>query len=102
YDSPSYRLKASLISLATFGYGNQVVAPNVEAMRTFEGFVEVLRNVLPPDIGFRDLSIRLPDVVLECDSGDFSLDAASGGIAAIVDMSWQIYIKSLISSSFVV
>ena len=29
--SPSYRLKAALISLAMFGYGNQVVAPNNEA-----------------------------------------------------------------------
>lgn len=95
-ESPSYRLKAALISLATFGYGNEAVQRNPEAVETFEGFQEVLRKVLPEDLGFQKLSIRLPDVVLECTSGDFSLDAASGGVAAIVDMSWQVFMKSLI------
>lgn len=95
-ESPSYRLKAALISLATFGYGNEAVQRNPEAVETFEGFQRVLHKVLPADLGFRKLSIRLPDVVLECSSGDFSLDAASGGVAAIVDMSWQIFMKSLI------
>jgi len=101
FDSPSYRLKAALISLATFGYGNQVVESNAEAIATFEGFERVLKEVLPPAIGFRRLAIRLPEVVLECASGDFSLDAASGGIAAVIDIAWQLYMKSLVVSEFV-
>jgi len=95
-ESPSYRLKAALISLGTFGYGNEVVERNEEAIATFEGFQDALRRVLPPQLGFRRLAVRMPDVVFECQSNDFSLDAASGGIAAIVDVAWQIYMKSLL------
>ena len=100
-ESPSYRLKASLISLATFGYGNQAVEANREAVATYEGFERILRLVLPPRLGFKKLSIRLPEVVLECSSGDFSLDAASGGLSAIIDLAWQLYMKSLVSKEFV-
>ncbi|WP_420609833.1 AAA family ATPase [Candidatus Poriferisodalis sp.] len=101
-ESPSYRLKAALISLAVFGYGNQAVAPDEEARSTFEGFSEVLRNVLPPDLGFRRIVIRMPEVILETRTGDFSIDAASGGVAALVDVAWQIYMRSRSDDSFVV
>lgn len=101
--SPSFRLKSALISLATFGYGNQAVEANAEARSTFESFQEILRKVLPPDLGFRQIKIQLPDVTLQCDgSDDFSLDAASGGIAALMDLAWQIHMKSLTSEAFVV
>ena len=91
-----------MFSLATFGYGNEVVEPNDGARDVFEGFAAVLRSVLPPGLGFRRLSVRMPEIVLECDSGDFSLDAASGGIAAIVDVAWQIHMRSTISPEFTV
>ena len=100
--SPSYRLKTSLISLAMFGYGNQVVAPNHQASTTFEGFSEVLTHVLPADLLFRRIAIRMPEVILETGTGDFSLDAASGGIAAIVDVAWQIYMRSRSDRTFTV
>jgi predicted ATPase len=101
YDSPSFRLKSALISLATFGYGNQAVEGNEEAVATFEGFEQILRKVLPKRLGFSRLSVRMPEVVLECDTGDFSLDAASGGVAAVIDVAWQLYMKSLIVPNFV-
>ncbi len=101
-DSPSFRLKSSLISLATFGYGNRAVQENAEARETFESFQEVLRSVLPPDLQFREILIRLPDVILKCAHNEFSLDAASGGIAALIDLSWQIHMKSLTSDAFCV
>ncbi len=101
YESPSYRLKSSLISLAVFGYGNQAVDPNAEAVATFEGFEKILGTVLPIRLGFRRLVIRMPEVVLECDSGEFSLDAASGGVAALIDIAWQLYMKSLVTPEFV-
>ena len=100
--SPSYRLKAALISLAMFGYGNRVVAPNEEATATFEGFSEVLSHVLPADLDFRQIAIRMPEVILETGTGDFSLDAASGGIAAIMDVAWQIYMRSRSDATFTV
>ena len=94
--SASYRIKESLISLATFGYGNKVVATNEEAVSTFEGFEKVLSSVLPDTLGFRKILIRMPEVVLDTRSGEFSLDAVSGGVSAIIDMSWQVYMASLV------
>lgn len=43
----------------------------------------------------------MPEVVLETATGTFSLDAVSGGISAIIDMAWQIYMYSTIHSEFV-
>ena len=100
--SPSHRLKAALISLATFGYGNQVVAPNDDGRAIFEGFSEVLARVLPADLDFHRIAIRMPEVILETGTGDFSLDAASGGIAALVDVAWQIYMRSRSDVAFTV
>ncbi len=101
-ESPSHRLKAALISLATFGYGNAVVEPNPAARDTFEGFSEVLRTVLPPALEFRRIRVQMPEVILETGTGDFSLDAASGGVAALVDVSWQIYMRARSDSEFTV
>ena len=100
--SPSHRLKAALVSLATFGYGNKVVTPNAEARSAFEGFSRILKSVLPADLGFQKVAIRMPEVVLETRTGDFSLDAASGGIAALLDLAWQIYMRSRTDSTFTV
>ena len=100
--SPSHRIKEALISLATFGYGNQVVARNDDAIATFEGFQKVLSQVLPSTLGFQRISIRMPEVVLETTTGEFSLDSVSGGISAIIDMAWQIYMASIVHPRFVV
>jgi len=101
-ESPSHRLKAALISLANFGYGNEVVEANAKAREAFEGFSAVLQKVLPADLNFRRIAIRMPEVVLECGAGDFSLDAASGGVSALIDVAWQIFMQSMSSSDFAV
>ena len=44
----SYRLKEALVSLAVFGYGNDVVLRNREAVEVFEGFQKILKITLPP------------------------------------------------------
>jgi hypothetical protein len=95
-ESPSLRLKRSLISLATFGYGNEAVEANPEARETFEGFQDVLSILLPDHIGFQRLRIRSPEVVLETAAGSFSLDGASGGVAALIDLAWQMFMRSIL------
>ncbi len=100
--SPSYILKQSLISLATFGYGNEAVRPNPAAIEAFEGFVKILSIILPPSIGFQKLAIQMPDVLLETSTGNFPLDAASGGISTLIDIAWQIHLYSLLEDEFVV
>ena len=58
--------------------------------------------MLPADLGFQQVAIRMPEVVLETRTGDFSLDAASGGVAALLDLAWQIYMRSRTDSTFTV
>jgi len=100
--SPSHKLKQSLISLATFGYASQAVTPNKEARETFEGFQNVLRIILPTSLGFRSIRINVPDVLLETATGDFSFDAVSGGVSALIDIAWQVYLYSFLAPEFVV
>lgn len=100
--SPVYRMKEALIAFATFGYGNEVVQRNDEYVRILEGFQRILRVVLPESLGFRRIAIRMPEVILETESGDFSLDAVSGGILSIIDMAWQLHMKSQEASEFAV
>ncbi|MHB8283173.1 MAG: AAA family ATPase [Caulobacteraceae bacterium] len=100
--SPTYRMKEALVSMAAFGEGNSSIQGNKEALEAFKSFVERLRLVLPPEIGFHDILIRLPDIVLKTASGDFILDSSSGGINAIIEITWQIHLFSLFQPSFVV
>lgn len=100
--SPSYLLKQSLIGLATFGYGNNHVVANQEYAELFEGFQEVLRSLLPDGLGFKHLEVRIPEVVLVTDSGDFSIDAASGGVASIIGLAWQIFMFSQKKERYVI
>ncbi|HIC8799980.1 AAA family ATPase [Aeromonas veronii] len=100
--SPNYLLKESLIGLATFGYGNSHVIANKEYAELFEGFQKILNVMLPVSLGFKHLEIRIPEVVLVTNSGDFSIDAASGGVASIIGMAWQIYMFSHGKDSYVI
>lgn len=97
-----YCLKETLISLAVCGYGSEVVVPNIDAKQTFDEFQGILTKVLPPKLGFKKIEIRLPEVVLVTDSGEFSLDAVSGGVSAIIDLAWQIFLYDPKTESFVV
>ena len=100
--SPSYLLKQSLIGLATFGYGNNHVVANSEYAELFEGFQSVLNNLLPKSLGFSRLEVRIPEVVLVTESGDFSIDAASGGVASIIGIAWQIFMFSQKKERYVI
>lgn len=87
----NYYLKETIMSWAIGGEGNKHVVPDPELKKYFDGFQDVLKKVLPPSIGFNELSIRNYEVVLITDSGDFMLDAVSGGVSAIIDLAWQIF-----------
>lgn len=59
----------------------------------FEGFRDVLRKVLPETLGFEDLEIRDYELVFVCNGGkdEFLLETASGGVSALIDIAWQVY-----------
>jgi hypothetical protein len=100
--SETFYIKETLISLAALGYGNQVVPENKKAIEIYEDFISILKKVLPPKLGFKSLSVRIPEVILETDSGEFSIDAVSGGIASIIDLAWQIYMFDESDQKFIV
>lgn len=100
--SPQHYMKETLIALATFGYGNIAVEADSESARIFEDFQEVLRKMLPPTLGFKRITVRIPEVILETDTGNFSIDALSGGAAAVIDLAWQIFMYQPSGSEFVV
>lgn len=90
-EPPSFQMKTTLVSLALFGKGNEFVQEDKEAFELFKGFIQILKILLPSTLGFQSITIREGEVVLETKSGDFLLDAVSGGIGAILDLAWQIY-----------
>ena len=89
--NPGVAQKQSIMSLALFGYGNEAVRSNPEFRVIFEEFQEILRHVIPSELGFERLEVRMPEVVLITKSGDFALDSMSGGINALFGMAWQIH-----------
>ncbi|MBF4281083.1 OLD family endonuclease, partial [Vibrio anguillarum] len=44
----------------------------------------------------------IPEVVLVTKSGDFSIDAASGGVASIIGIAWQIYMFAQKKDKYVI
>jgi predicted ATPase len=97
--NPGTVLKQSLIALALFGYGNEAVQPNPEYLQLFIGFQEILRKLLPRALGFQRLEIRNPDIVLITESGQFPLDAMSGGVSAVFGIAWQIFMYGVGTSN---
>lgn len=97
--SSSFYMKNSLISWAINGYGVKkdntkiIMQSDTEQQSYFEGFQNILRKVLPKTLGFQELEIRNMEIVFICNNGDdeFLLEDVSGGISAIIDLAWQIY-----------
>lgn len=89
--NPGMILKQSLISLALFGYGNEAVQENNEYKELFLEFQQILRIMLPRELGFEKLEIRMPDVVLITKTGEFPLSSMSGGVNSLFGIAWQIH-----------
>lgn len=92
--SSYYYIKETLLTWAIFGYGNKVIEPDQEQISHYEGFQDILKKILPKTLDFKEFSIRNSEVVLITGSGDFMLDAVSGGVSALIDLAWQIYMFS--------
>jgi len=97
-----FHIKSALIAMSMFGHGNKTMEPDPELINLFEGFEEKLKIVLPKSLGFKNLAIRMPEILLATETGDFVLDAASGGVIKLFEIVWQIYFFSLEHTNFVV
>ncbi|TSD89171.1 AAA family ATPase [Mycobacterium sp. KBS0706] len=100
--STIYVIKEAIIAMAIFGSGNEHVQPDPMIEAHFKEFKEILRKILPTSIGFQDISIRMPDVVIVTKSGDFIVDAASGGLTTLIELAWQMFVASRDGTNFVV
>ena len=100
--SPTYRMKEAIIAMAMFGEGNTHVKGNAEVLNAYQSFVDALRTMLPESLGFLDIAVRPPEVVIVTTSGEFLLDAASGGVMTIIDLTWRLHMFSLMNDQFVV
>jgi Predicted ATP-binding protein involved in virulence len=100
--SPSYHMKEVLIAWSIFGRGNVDMPADSELLSMYQGFEDTLKKVLPSTLGFRRLAIRNMEIILECDTGDFMLDGASGGLSAVIDLAWQVYMFPHTEETFTV
>jgi hypothetical protein len=100
--SPMLQMKESLLAAAIFGYAEQVVSHNFEARAVWEGFQEILRILLPNSLGFQRLRIEPPELIMQTESGSFLIDSVSGGISSLIEISWQIFLRSREFESFTV
>ena len=56
--------------------------------KLFEGYEKILKQVLPPKLGFKQIQVTSPEVTLCTETGNFPIDAVSGGISSIIDITW--------------
>jgi len=92
-ENNSFLMKSTLLSWAIQGYGNDAMVSDQELINNYEGFKTVLQKVLPKTLGFENFEIRDMEIVFICNNGEdeFLLETASGGISALIDIAWQIY-----------
>ncbi len=100
--SVSFFMKNILIGWAIQGYGVQnnsgkeIMPKDDDQIKYFEGFKEILKKVLPKTLGFEDFEIREREIIFICNQGkdEFLFEQASGGVSALIDIAWQIYMFS--------
>jgi len=97
----SFYMKNTLIGWAIRGFGVQdgsksIMPKDQEQIDYYRGFQEVLKKLLPRTLGFEEFEIRNMEIVFVCNQGEdeFIFETASGGISAIIDIAWQIYMYS--------
>lgn len=94
-------IKETLASLSIFGYGNKSVVKNEKARELLEGYIEILKIVLPPQLGFEGIAVSVPEVLLRTKTGEFPIDAVFGGVSSIIDITWQLYMFANRTESFI-
>ena len=95
-ESASFLMKNTLIGWIIQGYGNEMMDRDEEQIKFFEGFQNILREILPSSLGFQKLEVRKMEIVFVCNDkkDEFIFEQTSGGISALIDIAWQIYMYS--------
>lgn len=91
-ENPIAPLKETLIGFAAFGSDNAHMKAVPELVGLYEDFQEILRTLLPKEIGFQRLEVRSPEIVVVTLTGEFPIDSASGGLMSLIQTAWQIFL----------
>jgi predicted ATPase len=99
----SASIKRTLFAWLVAGYGvksgdKYLFKPSEEYRRYFEGFQNVLRLAVPRQFHFESIEVEVgAEVVFVCNNGRdrFILESASGGLAAVIEISWMLYLQQL-------
>ncbi|MGW4125200.1 AAA family ATPase [Nocardia sp. NPDC004711] len=100
--TPMLRMKEALLAAALYGGGNSSVKGNRDALEVWNGFQNVLASILPREFGFTRLEADPPDIIIRTETDRFAIDSVSGGISAILELAWQIHLRSMTKSVFTV
>lgn len=100
---PNMNIKETLSAWSIFGHGNPNMPPQKELVDDLDQFKQILINILPQSVGFKDLKFIGSEVLMVCDQGnDYLLDASSSGIGSLIDIAWHIFNASSANDKFVV
>lgn len=100
--TPLMQMKESLMAAALYGHGSNVVRENPEAREVWNGFQDVLRILSPKSLNFDGLLVQPPEILIHTKTGDFLIDAVSGGASSLIEIGWQIFLRSREYESFTV
>lgn len=99
---PLHRMKESLYAAAMYAYGSKALEPDPAAQDVWEGFQVILRNFLPTSLRFQELKAARGELNIVSATALFPIEAVSGGISAMLELAWQIFLRSRNQESFTV
>lgn len=100
--TPFVKLKESLIAAGVFAESTNSLEADPLARDIWYGYQEVLNDLFPDSLGFKRLVVRNPEIVVEAESGDFTLDESSGGLSALMELGYQILLRSREQKQFTI
>jgi len=95
---PHMILKRSLVNARFYSFAQPHIGIRGDKRcRAFlDGFQALLRNLLPVDLGFQGFAFRSAEILMDTSIGVFDFDAVSGGILALIELCWPLYLKAFL------
>ncbi len=90
--SNSIDIRQAIVAWILNGYGSSRVQFQEIYKKNFEEFEAILKQVFPPEIGFKRLTVvENYNLLVETESGNFFFDVFSGGLSSILELAWIIF-----------
>lgn len=91
--NPHEVIKQSIISMILYSADSEHAIDNQKFKKEVTNFINLLKLVLPKEIGFNNIVIdrSTGEIIFKTETGSFLLDSLSGGMGAIIDIVWQLF-----------